>query len=288
MRQKNGKPQHETLAYLEDKARWLRKEIIRLTLIAGGAHVGGALSMTDVMVALFYHGMNLKVGEPAWKDRDRFILSKGHGAVAYCPILADLEYFPKEWLDTFNHLDSPFGMHPDMKKIPGVEMSTGSLGHGLSVGVGFAIAARMDKKDFRVFVLLGDGEVSEGMVWEAAASASHFKLGNITAVIDRNNLCLDGKTEEIMAIESIRDRWKAFGWRVIEIDGHNMEKLVSTFDALPPTSDPQPTLIVARTMKGKGVDYMEGDPMWHYAGLSPEMAEKAYASIDAGYSERRS
>jgi len=288
MCQNNGKSSRETLAHLEEKARWLRKEIIRLTMIAGGAHVGGALSMTDIMVALFYHGMNLKVGQPAWEDRDRFILSKGHGAVAYCPILADLEYFPKEWLETFNLLDSPFGMHPDMKKIPGVEMSTGSLGHGLSVAVGFAIAARMDKKGFRIFVLLGDGEVNEGMVWEAAASASQFKLGNITAVIDRNSLCLDGKTEEIMAIEPIKDRWQAFGWRVVEVDGHDMKKLVDALDGLAPTSDPQPTLIIARTVKGKGVDFMEGDPMWHYAGLSPEMAEKAYTSIDARCSERRS
>jgi transketolase len=288
MRQTNGKSPQETLAYLEEKARWLRKEIIRLTMIAGGAHVGGGLSMTDTIVALFYHGMELKAGDPAWKDRDRFILSKGHGAVAYCPILADLGYFPKEWLDTFNHLDSPFGMHPDMNKIPGVEMSTGSLGHGLSVGVGFAIAARMDKKGYRIFVLMGDGEVSEGMVWEAAAAASQFKLGNITAIIDRNNLCLDGKTEEIMGIEPIKDRWEAFGWRVVEVDGHDMGKLVSTFDGLPPTSDAKPTLIVSRTIKGKGVDFMEGDPMWHYAGLTPEMAEKAQKSIDEKFSERRS
>ncbi len=288
MSSQNSKSREETLAYLEDKARWLRKEIIRLTMIAGGAHVGGALSMTDAMVALFYHGMKLKAGEPAWEGRDRFILSKGHGAVAYCPILADLDYFPKEWLETFNHLDSPFGMHPDMNKIPGVEMSTGSLGHGLSVGVGFAIAARLDKKDYRVFVLLGDGEVNEGMVWEAAASASQFKLGNITALIDRNMLCLDGSTEDIMSIESITERWQAFGWRVVEVDGHDMGAIVDALDALPPVSDPQPTLIVSRTVKGKGVDFMEGDPMWHYAGLSPEMAEKAQQSIDDQYSQRRS
>lgn len=274
--------------FLQEKSRWLRKEIVRLTQIAGGSHVGGALSMTDTIVALFYHGMNLKVGDPAWEDRDRFILSKGHGAVAYCPILADLEFFPKEWLDSFNHLDSPFGMHPDMNKIPGVEMSTGSLGHGLSVGIGIAISARLDKKTFRIFVLMGDGEVNEGMVWEAAAAASHFKLGNIIALIDRNNLSLDGQTEQIMSIEPIRERWESFGWKVFEVDGHDMDQLVSTLDSLDQTSDEQPKLIVSRTIKGKGVDFMEGDPLWHYAGLSPEMAEDAFKSIDDKYQKRSS
>jgi transketolase len=284
----NGKSKEETIDFLQDKALWLRKEIIRLTQIAGGSHVGGALSMTDTIVALFYHGMNLKAGDPEWEERDRFILSKGHGAVAYCPVLADLDFFPKEWLDSFNHLDSPFGMHPDMNKIPGVEMSTGSLGHGLSVGIGIALSARLDKRDFRIFVLMGDGEVNEGMVWEAAAAASHFKLGNITAIIDRNSLSLDGETEQIMSIEPIKERWESFGWKVYDVDGHDMELLVATLDSLDGTSDEQPKLIVSRTVKGKGVDFMEGDPLWHYAGLSQEMADDALKSIDDKYQKRSS
>jgi len=273
--------------FLDDKAEELRSEVIRLSAIAGGGHMGGGLSMADIIVALHYHAMNLKVGDPKWADRDRFVLSKGHGAIAYCPVLADLEFFPKDWLETFNRLDSPFGMHPDMNKIPGVEMSTGSLGHGLSVGVGMALSARLDKAKWRVFVLLGDGEINEGMVWEAAQSASHFKLGNLTAIIDRNRLSLDGPTEEIMSIEPIRERWESFGWNVSDIDGHNMKQLVDTFDSLPPVESEAPNLVIARTVKGKGVDFMENDPIWHYSGLDAEKSEEAWKSIHSSRPARR-
>lgn len=287
MQKKGLKSKAELLGYLEDKAVWLRKEIIRLTEIAVGSHAGGGLSMADALVALYYNTMNIKPGEPDWPDRDRFILSKGHGAVAYCPVLADMNFFPSDWLDTFNCLDSPFGMHPDMRKIPGVEMSTGSLGHGLSVAVGVALGARLDNKKFRTFVLMGDGETNEGMVWEAAQSASHFKLGNIIAIIDRNKFSIDGNTEDIMSIEPMQDRWEAFGWRVIDIDGHDMETLVDTFNALPPSTDEKPTLVICRTIKGKGVHFMEDDPMWHYALLSPEMARDATESIEKSRPLRR-
>jgi transketolase len=287
MSEKGFKSKEELLNFLDDKALWLRKEIIRLSAIAGGAHLGGGLSMTDVIVALHYHVLNLKSGDPKWPDRDRFVLSKGHGAVAYCPVLADLQFFPKEWLETFNRLDSPFGMHPDMNKIPGVEMSTGSLGHGLSVGIGMALSARLDGKKWRVFVLMGDGEMNEGMVWEAAQAASHYKLGNITAIIDRNKLSLDGPTEEIMSIEPLQKRWETFGWRVFDIDGHDMETLVDTFDAIPQSSDTKPNLIIARTIKGKGVDFMENDPIWHYSGLDSDKSDEAIKSIEKSRPERR-
>jgi len=282
------KSKAKMLNFLDDKAMKLRKEIIRLSAIAGGSHLGGGLSMADIIIALYYHAMNLKPGHPHWPKRDRFVLSKGHGAVAYCPVLADIGFFPKEWLETFNRLDSPFGMHPDMRKIPGVEMSTGSLGHGLSVGVGMAIAARLDKEDWRVFVLLGDGETNEGMVWEAVQSAHHYRLGNLIAIMDRNRLSLDGPTEEIMSIEPIRDRWEAFGWRVYDIDGHSMEALVDTFDSLPPSNDDTPTLIIARTIKGKGVHFMENNPIWHYAGLDFEKSQEAIKSIEQNRPPRRS
>lgn len=287
MSKKSFKSKAELLNFLDDKAIWLRKEIIRLSAVAGGAHLGGGLSMTDVIVALHYHVLNLKPGDPKWPDRDRFVLSKGHGAIAYCPILADLQFFPKEWLETFNRLDSPFGMHPDMNKIPGVEMSTGSLGHGLSVGIGMSLSSRLDGKKWRVFVLMGDGEMNEGMVWEAAQAASHYKLGNITAIIDRNKLSLDGPTEEIMAIEPIQKRWETFGWRVFDINGHDMEALVDTFDAIPPSSDTKPNLIIARTIKGKGVDFMEDDPIWHYSGLDSDKSDEAIKSIEKSRPERR-
>jgi len=287
MSKQSFKSRAELLNFLDDKAIWLRKEIIRLSAIAGGAHLGGGLSMVDVIVALHYHVLNLKSGDPKWADRDRFVLSKGHGSVAYCPVLADLQFFPKEWLENFNRLDSPFGMHPDMNKIPGVEMSTGSLGHGLSVGIGMALSARLDGKKWRVFVLMGDGEVNEGMVWEAAQAASHYKLGNITAIIDRNKLSLDGPTEEIMAIEPIQKRWETFGWRVFDINGHDMEALVDTFNAIPPSSDTKPNLIIARTIKGKGVDFMEDNPIWHYSGLDSDKSDEAIKSIEKSRPERR-
>lgn len=275
------------LDFLDDKAAQIRHQVIRLASVAGGGHLGGGLSMVDMIVALYYHAMRINPQDPAWPDRDRFVLSKGHGSIAYCPVLADLGYFPAEWLDTFNRLDSPFGMHPDMHKIPGVEMSTGSLGHGLSVGFGMALSARLDGKAWRVYVLMGDGEINEGMVWEAAQAASHYKLGNLIAVIDRNTLSLDGPTEEIMAIEPIAKRWEAFGWRVRDIDGHDMAAIVDTLDTLPDPADGVPTLIVARTVKGKGVDFMENDPIWHYAGLDREKSLEAIACIDKCRPTRR-
>ena len=272
---------------LNDKAEMLRKQIIHLAAVAGGGHMGGGLSMVDMLVALHYYGLNLKEKDPKWPDRDRFVLSKGHGSIAYCPVLSDLGFFPKEWLDSFNLLDSPFGMHPDMNKIPGVEMSTGSLGHGLSIGVGMALAARLDKATWRVFVLVGDGEINEGMIWEAAQSASHYKLGNLVMLIDRNQFSLDGKTEDIMGIEPIADRWKAFGWNVVDIDGHDMEALVNALDALPPYDSDKPTAIICRTIKGKGVNFMEGIPIWHYSGLDSEKTKEAICSIESCRPKRR-
>lgn len=277
----------ELLDFLDDKAEWLRKEMVRLSAIAGGSHFGGGMSMADVMVGLYYYGLKLKPEEPAWPERDRFVLSKGHGAICYCPILADLGFFPADWLEGFNRLDSPFGMHPDMKKIPGCEMSTGSLGHGLSIAVGMALAGRLDGAAWRVFTLMGDGETNEGMVWEAAQSACHYRLGNINAFVDRNGLSLDGPTEEIMCLEPIRQRWEAFGWRVYEIDGHDMEQIVDVIDKLPAATDRTPTLVVARTVKGKGVDFMENNPIWHYSGLDRATSLEAIAMIEKNRPTRR-
>jgi len=270
----------DDLIKLQDKAVDIRKKIVKLNCIAGGGHLGGALSMVEIVIALYYHVMKYDPANPDWPERDRLILSKGHGALGLCPILADVGYYPESMMDTFNCLDSPFGMHPDKNKIPGVEMSTGSLGHGLSISVGVAIAGKLDKADWRVFCLLGDGECDEGLVWEAAMSAHHHKLGNLTAIVDRNGYSLDGPTEEVMALEPFADKWRAFGWNVLDIDGHDFSQLLEAFDSLPPADAEQPTCIIARTSKGKGVSFMENTAEWHYGGLDDELAEKVYEEIE--------
>ncbi len=280
MQSKAFKNREEVIDFLYGKARDLRKKVIELAAVATGGHMGGSFSMMDIIVALYYHVLRIDPKNPRWPERDRFILSKGHGAIGYIPILADLGFFPSEWLSTFNKLDSPFGMHPDMHKIPGVEMSTGSLGHGLSIGVGMALSARLDKRSYRIFVLMGDGELDEGMVWEAAMAASHFKLGNIVAIIDRNRFSLDGATEEIMALEPLRERWESFGWKVYDIDGHDMASLIDTFEGLEPAEGCVPQLVIAQTVKGKGVDFMENNPIYHYTMLDTKTARDACDSID--------
>jgi len=270
----------ELLARLESKAIDVRKKIVELTVIAGGGHIGGALSMADVMVALYYHYLRIDPHYHDWPDRDRFILSKGHGALCLCPILSDVGFYPEELMNNFNGLDSPFGMHPDMHKIPGIEMSTGSLGHGLSIAVGCALSARLDKATWRTCCLLGDGELNEGMVWEAAMSASAFKLGNLLAVVDRNGYSLDGPTEEVMPLEPLVKKWEAFGWQVQEVDGHDMSEIVAALEALPPVSREVPQCIIAKTTKGKGVSFMENKAEWHYGGLDEEKAGTVLAEME--------
>lgn len=275
------------LARLDSKAVDIRKKIVELTVIAGGGHIGGALSMADVLVALYYHYLKIDPVNPHWPGRDRFILSKGHGALGLCPILSDVGFYPEELMVNFNGLDSPFGMHPDMHKIPGIEMSTGSLGHGLSIAVGCALAARLDSASWRTFCLLGDGELDEGMVWEAAMSAPAFKLGNLVAVVDRNGYSLDGPTEEVMPLEPLARKWEAFGWQVQEVDGHSMAEIVAALEALPPASGEVPQCIIARTVKGKGVSFMENKAEWHYGGLDEEKAGEVLAELERTRSEGR-
>jgi transketolase len=229
--------------------------------------------MMDVLVALYYHILKVDPKNPRWEERDRFVLSKGHGGIGLCPVLADVGFFPEEAMSDFNQLDSPFGIHPDMHKIPGIEMSTGSLGHGLSVCVGMGLAHRLDKATWRIYCLLGDGECNEGSVWEAAMAAAHHKLGCLVAIVDRNMLSIDGPTEKVMGLEPFADKWRAFGWHVIEIDGHNMNEILDTFENLPPVTSDQPTVVIARTVKGKGVSFMENEPAWHYGGIDSEKEE---------------
>ena len=266
---------------LKDKACEIRKKILTLGHLGGALHFGGDLSMTDAMVALFYYALKKDPKNPHWPGRDRFILSKGHGAGCLYTVLADCGYFSEELLrSNYNKLDSGFGIHPIMNKVPGVEASTGSLGHGLSLCVGMGIAAKLNHETFRIYCLLGDGECQEGSVWEAAMSANHYKLGNLTAIIDRNGLSLDGPTEEIMALEPLEDKWKAFGWNAVTIEGNDMEQLLRCLSSLPPVKSEKPTCIIAKTTKGKGICFMENDPNWHAGSVDSEKLAECCVMLD--------
>jgi len=276
----NYTKREDLVNFLKGKSVEVRKEIIKLVVTAGGGHVGGGLSMTEILLAMYYHVLNIDPKNPKKEDRDRFILSKGHGGVGICPVLADVGYYDHCMMDDFNQYLSPFGMHPDMHKVPGIDMSTGSLGHGLPISVGLALGARLKKATWRTFCLLGDGECNEGTVWEAAMAGAHFKLGNLTAILDRNRLMLDGPVNEIMEIDPIEDKWKAFGWDVRIIDGHDYNQLLDTFESLPPISSQKPVCVICNTTKGKGVSYMENQTKWHYGGLDEATEKQACDDID--------
>lgn len=269
----------DLLALLRDRASFCRRETIRLIAIAKSGHYGSVFSAAEILAALYYHVLHYDPQHPDWPDRDRFILSKGHAAVGLYPLLADVGFFDPALLDTYTRLGSPFGDHPDMRKIPGVDFSSGSLGHGLSVGVGMALAARVTSRAYRVYALLGDGELDEGQVWEAAMSASHFKLGNLVAIVDRNRVSVDGDTAEVMDVEPVSDKWAAFGWRVLQVDGHNLEALLDCFAGLPVPAFEQPIVIIAHTVAGKGVSFMEDRYEWHLGNLAPEDRTRALAGL---------
>lgn len=266
---------------LEDIARELRMTIIDVMAWSGGAHIGGSLSITDILTILYFKYLKVDAANPGMEDRDRFILSKGHAAAGYIPVLAKKGYFPADELKSFNHFGSPFAMHPDSKKVVGCDVSAGSLGHGLPIAAGIALGARYLKKPFKTVCLLGDGECCEGSVWEAAMSISHFKLTNVITVIDRNRLMIDGKTEDVMALEPFADKWKAFGFEVIEINGHDYDQLDAAFEHAWAATE-KPVLILANTIKGKGVDFMENNVVYHYASGDTALCEKAKASILKG------
>jgi transketolase len=270
----------KVLAVLREKAHLCRTETIRLIAIAKSGHYGSVFSAAEILALLYYHVLRYDPQRPDWPDRDRFILSKGHAAVGLYPLLADVGFFDPELLNTYTRLGSPFGDHPDMRKIPGVDFSSGSLGHGLSVGVGMALAARVSGHDYRVYTLLGDGEMDEGQVWEAAMSASHFQLGNLVAIVDRNRVSVDGDTAEVMEIEPVPDKWSAFGWQVLQVDGHSLEELLDCFAGLPDPASNQPTVIVAHTVAGKGVSFMEDRFEWHLGNLAPKDQARALAELE--------
>ncbi|WP_347489199.1 transketolase [Desulfoscipio sp. XC116] len=270
--------QAERLAQLRDRARQIRRHIVSMVGEAGSGHPGGSLSAADIVAALYFDVMRLDPRNPGWPERDRFVLSKGHAAPVLYAALAERGYFPVEDLRTLRKLGSPLQGHPDMRKVPGVEMSTGSLGQGLSAANGMALAGKLDGKDYRVFVLLGDGEIEEGQIWEAAMAAAHYKLDNITAFLDCNGLQIDGPTGEVMSPEPLADKWRAFGWDVQEIDGHDMEQILAAVARARDTGE-KPGIIIARTVKGKGVSFMENEVGWHGAAPKPEQVEKALAEL---------
>ncbi len=263
---------------LKQVATEIRKDIIRAVHAAGSGHPGGSLSAADILATLYFHKMKVDPQNPKWEERDRFVLSKGHGAPVLYATLAEKGFFPKEELLKLRHVDSMLQGHPDMKGTPGVEMSTGSLGQGFSTSIGMALAAKLDKKENRIYVLLGDGEVQEGIVWEAAMAGAHYQLDNLTAIMDFNGLQIDGCTDEVMCINPIADKWESFRWHVIVIDGHNYEEIVKALDEAEETKG-KPTMIIAKTIKGKGVSFMENQVGWHGNAPKKDEAEKALEEL---------
>lgn len=250
-----------------------------MTAKAGSGHPGGSLSAVEILIALYFKYLRHNPQNPKWEDRDRFILSKGHAAPALYAVLAECGYFPIEELWTLRRLGSRLQGHTDMTMTPGVEMSAGSIGQGLSFGIGMALASKMDKKDWRVYVLMGDGECDEGQVWEAAMSASHFKIDNLVAIIDRNKQQLTSWTEEIMSLEPLAQKWLSFGWEVIEIDGHDFGQILSALNKAKGIKG-RPTVIIAHTIKGKGVSFMVNNPEFHGRACTPQELEQALKELD--------
>ncbi len=261
---------------LKAKAKEIRIELLKLIHKAGSGHPGGSLSATEIMVALFYHHMRYDAKKPDWTDRDRFIMSKGHCTPLLYTVLADVGYFPKEELATYRRLGRLTG-HPN-PKLPGVEIATGSLGQGLSVGHGMALAGKLDGKKYHVYVLMGDGELQEGSVWEAAMSAAHYRSDNLIAIVDDNKVAQDNTTEALKNVEPVDKKFEAFGWRAIRIDGHDMPAII---DALEEAAEAKgkPVVIIADTVKGKGVSFMEGRKEWHGKAPSEEQLKLALEEL---------
>lgn len=266
--------EHRSIRDLEGIAKTLRRHIITMTAAAGSGHPGGSLSSAEIVAALFFRVLRHRPAEPDWPDRDRFVLSKAHAAPLLYAALAETGYLPTSELCTLRKLGSRLQGHPDVTCTPGVELTCGSLGQGLSFGTGVALAGRLDGRKYRVYVLMGDGECNEGQVWEAAMSAAHYKVDNLVAIVDHNKIQLDGWNKEIMNLEPLAEKWRAFGWHAIETDGHSLVSLLEAFEEAEAVRT-RPTVIVAHTVKGKGVSFMENNPDFH--GKAPTADEAAQA-----------
>lgn len=266
------------LVGLKEKARRLRQHVLTMINRSQAGHPGGALSCVEIITALYFHKLRVRPNEPQWEDRDRFVLSKGHGCAALYAALAELGFFPLSELYKMDRINGILQAHPDMRKTPGVDMSTGSLGQGLSVAVGMALGAKLKNATWCVYTLLGDGELCEGQIWEAALSASKFRLDNLTAIVDRNRLQLVGRTEDAMPLEPLALKWEAFGWRVDTVDGHNLGAILMALEAATKVEG-KPTVIIANTVKGRGVSFMEDRVEWHSKAPTDEELSKALKEL---------
>ncbi|MEW6162495.1 MAG: transketolase [Nitrospirota bacterium] len=267
------------IAFLKEQAKLVRVEILKMLAVAGSGHTGGSLSAADIVTALYFSKMRHRPDNPSWRERDRFILSKGHAAPLLYAVLAMTGYFDISMLKTLRKLGSPLQGHPCSRALPGVEISTGSLGQGLSVSNGIAIGLKMENLSSRVYCLLGDGEIQEGQVWEAAMTAAHYRLDNLCAIVDLNGLQIDGLVSKVKAIEPVASKWSAFGWNVIEIDGHNLEEILNAFDEAE-TVKGKPSVILAHTIKGKGVSFFEGKVEYHGVAPTQEELERALKELE--------
>jgi transketolase len=268
----------QTIKKLSETAKVLRTDIIRMITAAGSGHPGGSLSAVEIVTALYFNIMNVKPEEPAWPDRDRFVLSKGHAAPLLYAALAEKGYFDKEELLNLRRLGSMLQGHPDMQQTPGLDMSTGSLGQGLSVGVGMALAGKLDKKPYRVYVLIGDGETEEGQIWEAAMAAAHYRLDNLTVFVDHNRLQIDGPISEVMSPEPLAEKFSAFNWNVISIDGHNFEQIIDSVNSANAVKG-RPSAIICDTVKGQGVSFMRDQADWHGKAPKSDQMELALREL---------
>lgn len=259
---------------LQRIANDLRCLVVRMIHCAGSGHPGGALSAADVIAALYFSVLRIDPARPEWPDRDRFVLSKGHACPVLYAALARRGYFPEEELWTLRKLGSRLQGHPDVRKTPGIDATTGSLGHGISAACGLALAGKINRQGYRVYTMIGCGESQEGQVWEAAMFAAHYRLDNLAAIVDYNRLQLDGSLGTIMEIEPLAEKWRAFGWRVLEIDGHDLPKILEALKVVQQTTG-KPTVIIARTVKGKGVSFMENQVKWHAGGITDGQLEQA-------------
>lgn len=261
---------------MDERSKLLRRMIVEALDGGGRGHIGSSMSLVEIMRVLYDSYLHVDPNKPQWEDRDRIILSKGHGCLALYAIMADKGFMPREELRTFCKLDSRIGGHPERGKVPGIEASTGALGHGLPMGVGMAISARIKKKNYRVVVICGDGEINEGSVWEAAASAAKHKLSNLTVFIDYNKLQSYGTVAEVLNMEPLADKWRSFGFEVLEVDGHNVKALEETVQGLPVNVD-RPTVVICHTVKGKGIAFAEHKAEWHHkSGLKPDEIAALY------------
>lgn len=264
---------------LKAKALRIRRNILTMISRAGSGHPGGSLSAVEILTTLYFHIMKYDLDDCTWPERDRFILSKGHAAPLLYAILAEVGYIPFEELFTLRQIDSRLQGHTECQLVPGVEMSAGALGQGLSFSIGVALAARLDKRDYRTYTLLGDGECDEGQVWEAAMAAANYKLDNLTAIIDNNGIQLDGWNKDIMNLEPLYQKWAAFGWYIIEANGHNFKQLINAFEKAKEIEG-KPTVIIAHTVKGKGVSFMENNPDWHGKAPTAEELNRALRELE--------